>query len=231
MERVRTVEVLGDSILKGIQQEPESGRYIVKNDMDLEGLSRRWGLTIHNNSRFGLTAAKAAVLLDRLLERGLESDAVVMDLGGNDCDYPWKEIAARPDRDYPPAYSVEEFIDTYRGMVNALRKRDILPVLTSLPPLEPRRFLDWWCRGADEEAVIRWMGGSVCNVYAHQELYSHAVERLAAEEGVPLVDIRGAFLENGHLDRIIGPDGTHPNSLGQALISKAFDDFIRVRRG
>lgn len=229
MGRKLTVAVLGDSILKGIQLGKDE-KYAVCNHIDFEGLAQKWDLKIENHSRFGCTAEKASKLLDRMLQRGLASDMVLMDLGGNDCDFPWKDIAAHPERDYPPAYSVAEFLRTYGAMAEKLRTHGILPVVATLPPLEPRRFLDWWCRGADEEAVIRWMGGSVCNVYAHQELYSHAVERFAAENELPLVDIRGKFLEHGHLDQIICMDGTHPNSDGQALITEALDDFFRAYR-
>ena len=35
------------------------------------------------------------------------------------------------------------------------------------------------------------------NIYVWQERYSRAVERLAREENVPLVDVRGAFFDNG----------------------------------
>jgi len=231
MAHMKKIEILGDSILKGIQLDPETERYVVRNEIDETGLAQRWGLEIHNSSRFGCTAEKAARLLDRMLERGLDCDAVVMDLGGNDCDFKWKEIAEHPELDHPPAFSVESFTDTYRSMVRRLKERGILPILTTLPPLEPRRFLDWWCRGADEDAVIAWMGGSVCNVYSHQEKYSRAVERLAAEEQVPLADIRGAFLEHNRLDQLICMDGTHPNSAGQRLITKTFDAFAAARLG
>lgn len=230
MEGLHTVEILGDSILKGIQLDPETGRYAVKNEMDGAGLAERWHLKIHNGSRFGCTAQKADRLLERMLERGLTCDAVVMDFGGNDCDFKWLEIAEAPEKPHPPAFSVEEFLQIYRGLVQKLRAHGIMPVLTTLPPLEPRRFLDWWCRGGDEESVIRWMGGSVCNVYAHQEKYSRAVERLARDEGVPLVDIRGKFLEYGRLDETICMDGTHPNSKGQKLITAAFDSFMQAYR-
>lgn len=226
MERLITVEVLGDSILKGVQLDPVTGKYRVDNHIDEAGLARRWGLKITNHSRFGCTAAKASKLLDRMLKRGLTCDVLVMDFGGNDCDFKWKEIAARPEEDHPPAFSLKKFLDIYRAMVRKLKEHGVLPVLTTLPPLEPKRFLDWWCRGADEDTVIRWMGGSICNVYAHQELYSHAVAQLAREESVPLVDIRKKFLEYGHLNETICEDGTHPNFAGQALITAAFDDFL-----
>ena len=109
-------------------------------------------------------------------------------------------------------------------MVRKLLRHDIVPILTTLPPLEPQLFFDWWCGRLDREAVRRWLG-SECNIYAHQERYSRAVEQLAREEHVPLVDIRGAFLDHGHLDTLLCEDGTHPNSAGQALIGQAFREF------
>ena len=109
-------------------------------------------------------------------------------------------------------------------MIGKPRRRDIVPILTTLPPLEPRLFFNWWCGRLDQAAVRRWLG-SDCNIYAHQERYSRAVERLAWEENVPLVDIRGAFLDHWHLDTLLCEDGTHPNSAGQALIGQAFRDF------
>lgn len=114
----------------------------------------------------------------------------------------------------------------YREMIVRLRLHGITPVVTTLPPLEPERFFNWWCRDLDQEAVRRWLG-CVCNIYAHQENYSRAVERLARETQTPLVDLRGAFLAHGHVERLLCEDGTHPNSAGQALIGQTFRDFAR----
>ena len=60
--------------------------------------------------------------------------------------------------------------------------------------------------------------------------HTNAVERLAREENVPLVDVRGAFLDYGHLEQTLCADGTHPNTVGQGLITKAFQDFGRGLR-
>ena len=147
-----------------------------------------------------------------------------MDFGGNDCDFKWREIAETPTETHLPAVPLPEFVERYRGMVRKLLRHDIVPILTTLPPLEPQLFFDWWCGRLDREAVRRWLG-SECNIYAHQERYSRAVEQLAREEHVPLVDIRGAFLDHGHLDTLLCEDGTHPNSAGQALIGQAFREF------
>ena len=224
MKHLTEIEIFGDSILKGIQPDRDTGKYVVRNDIDISGLSREFGLSVHNDSHFGSTVVKGGRLLDRMLDRGASWDAVVMDFGGNDCDFRWTEVAADPEGEHSPNVPPAEFLERYRTMVRKLKDRGIVPILTTLPPLEPRRFLDWWCQNLDKGAVERWMG-EVSTIYTHQEHYSHLVERLSREEQVPLVDIRGAFLEHGRLGPLICEDGTHPNSAGQAVITCAFREF------
>lgn len=225
----RQVTLLGDSILKGIQVDLGSRRYRSQNDINTEALESEFQLAIHNDAHFGATVRKGSRLLDRMLDRGLSCDLLVMDFGGNDCDFRWREIAEDPAGDHVPNVPLDEFVELYRGMIRRVKERGIRPILTNLPPLDSQRFFDWWCADLDKDAVMRWLG-DVGNIYAWQERYSRAVERLAREEQVPLVDVRGAFLDHGHLERILCADGTHPNSEGQGLITQAFQNFGRQLR-
>lgn len=229
MERLQSVLMLGDSILKGVQVDPATKKYITKNDMGQEALAADFALKMQNQSHFGATCVKGGRLLERILARQPGYDAVVMDFGGNDCDYAWAEIAADPAGDHVPHVPLAEFVERYRTMVRQIREAGMEPVLTTLPPLIPQRFFDWWCGGLDGDAIRGWMG-DVCNIYAHQERYSHAVEEVAKSEGAALVDIRRAFLENGRIDSLMCEDGTHPNSAGQALIGQALREFFRQRQ-
>ena len=229
MEQRRQVTLLGDSILKGIQVDLDSHRYRTQNELDTEALESEFQLSIHNDAHFGATVRKGSRLLDRMLARKLPCDLLVMDFGGNDCDFRWQEIAADPTAEHLPNVPLPEFIELYRTMLRRVREQGIRPILTNLPPLDSQRFFDWWCGELDKSAVLRWLG-DVGNIYAWQERYSRAVERLAREENVPLVDVRGAFLDYGHLERLLCADGTHPNSQGQALITHAFQEFGRTLR-
>ena len=100
MKRVSQIQVLGDSILKGIQVEPATGRYVTRNDIGISGLERDFGLTVKNGSHFGATVIKGQRLLERLLQRETPCDVVVMDFGGNDCDFRWDQVAADPEGDH-----------------------------------------------------------------------------------------------------------------------------------
>lgn len=184
--------------------DPETKRYVTRNEIGIPDLERDFDLTVRNDSHFGASTIKGERLLDCMLERG------------GDCGGAGGGASARR--------APSQVCQAVPGMIGKLRRRDIVPILTTLPPLEPRLFFNWWCGRLAQAAVRRWLG-SDCNIYAHQERYSRAVERLAWEENVPLVDIRGAFLDHWHLDTLLCEDGTHPNSAGQALIGQAFRDF------
>ncbi len=225
MKQIKKIEVLGDSILKGIQVNPENKRYYTKNDIDMNMLSSMYSLTITNDSRFGCTVTKGSQLITKKLEKGLEFDAIVMDFGGNDCDYKWEEIAANPNRCFKPNTPLDLFITEYTKLIRTIKNNHIVPILTTLPPLEPQRFFDWWCQNLNKENVMKWLG-SIKQIYDHQASYSSCVEEIARKESIPLVDIRSAFLIHGNVGSLICEDGTHPNSKGQKVITEAFENFL-----
>ncbi len=226
MKQIERIEVLGDSILKGIQVNPENKRYYTKNDIDLNKLSDMYSLTFTNDSRFGCTVTKGSQLISKQLEKGKVFDAIVMDFGGNDCDYKWEEIAANPGGEFKPNTPLDLFITEYTKLIKTIKNNHMIPILTTLPPLDPQRFFDWWCGNLNKENVMKWLG-SIKTIYNHQAMYSSCVEEIAKQENVPLIDIRSAFLKKDHVEGLICEDGTHPNSNGQKIISEAFQEFFQ----
>ena len=225
MRTLSTIELLGDSVLQGIQVNPENKRYYKKNDINTALLSKQFKLQFQNDSRFGCTVTKGSKILTKLLDNGLSCDAIVMDFGGNDCDFKWAEIAANPDGSFTPHTPIQLFLKEYKQIIQKLKSCGITPILTTLPPLEPQRFFDWWCGTLNKDNVLKWLG-SIATIYQHQEHYSSQVAMLAAKENVPLIDIRAAFLAHGSVDTLICEDGTHPNSNGQRIITDAFYTFF-----
>ncbi len=230
MNGLTNLLLLGDSVLKGIQVDEENHRYIPQNDMDLAGIQREFDLSIENKSRFGATSLNGERLLDRFLQKGSHWDAVLMDFGGNECNFNWAEIAADPAGEHFPTVALAEYVENYRRLIRKVRENGMEPILMTLPPLIPQRFFDWWCADLNQEAVHQWLGDTH-TIYTHQERYSRAVEQLAWEEGTALLDVRGEFLSHGDLGSLMCVDGTHPNTAGQQLIAGALRGFCRRRQG
>jgi len=231
MDQQRNVEVFGDSILRGVQLDDENKRYHVDNNIDVDMLEKKFLLNISNFSKFGCTISKAFTLIEKRFNSGkLQCDAIVLNLGGNDCDFDWKAVSERPDDEHQPNTPLDAFTETYKSIINYLKDKGIRPIITTLPPLDAQKFFDWFCGGLEKSAnVLTWLG-TVEAIYRWQENYSRTIEKIAEETGTLLVDLRGAFLKHRKLEQLLCADGTHPNTEGQRVITQGFLEFIEMAR-
>ena len=230
MDIKKSVEIFGDSILKGIQVNPENMRYHVDNNIDVETMEKKHFLEIKNFSRLGCTITQGIALIEKRLKGDNPiCDAIIMDYGGNDCDFKWKEVAECPEDEHLPNTPLDVFVETYRKIIGMLKEKGIHPIMTTLPPLSAQKFFCWFCKGLNKENVLKWLG-SVEAIYRWQETYSRAVEKIAAETNTLLVDVRGAFLKHRKIENLLCEDGTHPNTEGQKVITQAFLDFLENAR-
>jgi lysophospholipase L1-like esterase len=218
MQTNRVISVFGDSILKGVRMLKGTTRYGTTDDIGLESIARAHDWVLDNRSRFGCTVTKGEQLLNRLLEKNDPPAAVLLEYGGNDADFRWDEVAARPLEEHLPNTPLPVFCDTLRRMVLSLRAHGVRPVLSTLPPISSERYLNWITRnGLSKENILQWLGDANA-IYRYQEKYSLAIERLAAETGCFLVDLRSAFLDKRVLLPYLCADGIHPSDAGQRLI-------------
>lgn len=224
LEKMINIGLYGDSILEGIQINPVNKKYYVNNNIDVEKLSEKYSIQIKNYSSFGCTVTKGRNILTKRLETNNKYDAIVMDYGGNDCDYNWKAISENPKGNFSPNTPIELFTETYCDIIDTLKKKGILPILTTLPPLEPQNFFNWFCKDLNRNNILIWLG-EIKNIYYHQEHYSKAIEKIAEEKQVPLVDLRIDFLKSGNINELLCEDGTHPNTSGQKIIASSFNNF------
>ena len=221
MQTKRVISVFGDSILKGVRMLSGTTRYGTTDDIGLESICEQHDWILDNRSRFGCTIQKGEQLLNRQLEKGEAPAAVLLEYGGNDADFRWAEVADRPFDEHLPNTPLPVFTETLSRMIGTLRSRGVRPVLSTLPPISSERYLDWITRdGLSKENILTWLGDANA-IYRYQENYSRAIERLAAQTGCLLVDLRSAFLEKRSLLPYLCADGIHPNDAGQRLIHDA----------
>ena len=181
MQKNRVISIFGDSILKGVRMLSGTTRYGTTDDIGLESIAKSHDWILDNRSRFGCTVQKGEQLLNRQLEKGETPAVVLLEYGGNDADFRWAEVAARPDGEHLPNTPLPIFVETMRRMIDTLRAHHVKPVLTTLPPISSERYLDWITRdGLSKENILLWLGDANA-IYRYQEKYSLAIERLAAE--------------------------------------------------
>jgi len=209
--------IFGDSIGKGVVLEPDSGRYkSLKLDL-MEPLGSNRQVRVKNYAMFGCTVTKGLSLIERHGETLSGYDHVLLEFGGNDCNFLWHEIANAPDRAHQPKTPLDFFVSTYKHAIEKIQKAGVKPVLLTLPPLDARRFFAWVSKGVNAENILKWLGDKSM-IYRWQELYSLAVLKLGKTLGVPVIDIRSEFLCRQDLDTLIGEDGMHPTQKGYELL-------------
>jgi len=217
--------------LKGVIYNKSSNRYSVMETSPIIGLSQTYGLEVHNSSLFGCTIGKGIKLLKRSIARGLSCEVALVEYGGNDCDYPWAEIADNPTGEFSPNTPLEVFALTLKEMLETLRAKKIQPILMTLPPIDSIRYLDHICRdGLNKEAILSFLQGDIQTIARFQELYSLKINAIAKETKTALIDVRSAFLKRRDYASLIGEDGIHPTPEGHLLIASSFAEYLELHR-
>lgn len=222
---MRRVFGFGDSILKGVVlSDGPAMRYERLPEGFLERGLRPRGFDVYNHARFGSTIRTGMEVFGRHLHSVTSGDVVVLEFGGNDCDFPWSAIGENPDYPKTPFTSLPEFSRIYKCIIGDCRERGALPVILSLPPLVPQRFYDFVTRDLPAEGkanVLRWMCGNTDFVGNWHEQFNLEVFRLAREMDVPLIDITTPLLVRQDYFSFICRDGIHPNDEGHSLMADA----------
>ena len=222
------VSVYGESLLKGVSR--VGNKYVVCADK-AAAFARANHIELRNRSCFGATVEKGLKWLDRDIEAREHLGAyTVLEFGGNDCDFDWAQVAADPQGEHlckvPPA----RFLTLMQIAVEKVRAAGSKPLLTTLPPIDPGRYLDWVCRmGLSRENIMQWLG-DMNAIYRWQELYVNLIRNLSETMRVPLVDLRDAFLMRRRMDGLLCADGIHPTDEGHELILAAFGQYLEAEK-
>lgn len=220
--------VTGDSISKGVVYDEIRSKYVILKENYVSLLQQRLQGAVRNTARFGNTLLKG---IGRLKEDALEDrpDIVLIEYGGNDCDFDWDEIARDPQGEHHPKTGFDDFKTMLIESVDYLKSLQITPVLMTLPPLNADNYFKWVCKN-DPEAernVLQWLG-SVTKIYWWQERYNSLILSVSHATQTRVIDVRGAFLEHPDFTRFLCSDGIHPNKEGHRLICDRVLEFMRA---
>ncbi len=219
--------VSGDSISKGVVFDESKGRYSLIEDGYVSILQKVVKGAVFNLSKFGNTVIKGLGKLPKDVQNS-NPDIVLIEFGGNDCDFNWSEIAENPEGNHQPHTDYNLFQKLLKDSINSLKNNKIIPVLLTLPPLEADRYFKWVSKNSIEAAknILSWLG-SVNKIYWWQERYNAAILKVAEETDTKFIDIRGAFLEHPDFSNFLCKDGIHPNQNGHKVIAEKIIDYIR----
>ncbi|HZK20281.1 MAG TPA: SGNH/GDSL hydrolase family protein [Treponemataceae bacterium] len=225
----RKINIWGDSILKGIVLDESSDRYHVLEKNCVKRFSSKTGASVVNNASFGMTTQKAVERIGRSIKRRPpeKNDIVLIEFGGNDCDFFWDQISKSPDKSHEPKTPLDSFVKNIYSIIEMFKSLYISPVFMSLPPLEPNRYFEWISRNLDAANILKWLG-DVNKIYRWQEAYSNTLVEIAIKNNLRVIDVRKGFLISDNYTSLICEDGIHPNQNGHETIYKSFVDYVQA---
>ncbi len=216
--------VLGDSVAKGVIYDEIKNRYRFIKDSFVDLFSQNNKLEVTNMAKFGSTVLNGEKTLEKNIEDIKKCKYVVLEFGGNDCNYNWKEVSESPEVEHFPAVPPNEFKREYKRMIEKVKGEGCMPILLSLPPIDAKRFFDWVSRDLSKENILKFIGGKKEYIYRWHEMYNSIIFDMAQEENVRVLDIRKVFLKYPNYEDFLCADGMHPNEKGHRLISEALLD-------
>ena len=218
--------ILGDSIAKGVVFDAQRDRYVIAKETLGKQIAQVTECTVTNLSKFGCTVTDGLARFEKQKDALQDCKTVLMNFGGNDCDFLWQEISAAPDELHEPKTPIAVFKQTYLKLIERVRKCGFTPILLNLPPLDLTRYFAWISRELNADNILKWLGGTSEFIYRWHEQYNVAVHKIAQTANVKLIDIRSAFLQRRDYSRFLSDDGIHPNEEGYALIAEAVMQYL-----
>lgn len=219
----------GDSIMKGVVSKEKDGvgrpKYQVSDIGFVNRCEALLGLDIKNYACFGSTTSQGMKYIDRHVEEVAAADYVIFEYGGNDCDHNWKEVSESPHGIHFPKNPLSVFERQYRALIDRIRGMSGVPVIMSLPLIDPDKFFEFLSSGLNRDNILSWLGGKTMRLYQYHEMYNVELFKMARELGVPILDITTPFLEVGNCSDYLCDDGIHPNEKGHALIADALLNY------
>jgi len=228
------IAVLGDSILKGVVFDEITGKYKFLKESAVNLFCSTNKIEVSNYSKFGCTALRALKNLDGLFKNDGKNQGVLVELGGNDSDFDWDKVCAAPKAEHVANVPYEEFKRIIAQIIEKILGSGRRPFVMNLPPIDSDLYFNHISRNDPSRAaaLLSFLGDKNC-IYRHQELYSRAIESVARQYKLYIVNVRDAFLAvNKYTDYLCG-DGIHPNARGQSVIKQVFDstynELVRTR--
>lgn len=226
---LKSLCMFGDSVARGVILEESKNRYSFLKDSFVNSFASATGVAIDNFSKFGCTATKGLEIVRKHSDKLSEYDFVVLEFGGNDCNYDWSKIAEEPDAEHKPNSPLNQFTEYYARIIEDVREHGGRPVIMNLPPLDAERFFNWVSKGLSAENILRWLN-DVQHIFWWQEGYNSALSSLARKTKTPLIDIRSAFLKTPDYRKLLCEDGMHPNIEGHKLIYATLMRYVNKNR-
>ncbi len=227
-----SILVAGDSVLKGVSYDDARARHVLLKESFCAEAAKLLKPAVENISRFGIKSGELFTLLCDKLKKGAKDGSsppslVLLEVGGNDCDFDWDAVASEPKALHLPNTVLEKYSENLMRIINLVKDSGSQPVLCNLPPIDAERYFLRISRNEPLRAkkLLEFLG-EVGRIYWWHERYSAALTSIAQATRTPLLLLREAILSCDDYRKYISGDGLHLNESGNAKLLETLLAYI-----
>ncbi|WP_018664090.1 SGNH/GDSL hydrolase family protein [Heyndrickxia acidiproducens] len=155
-------------------------------------------------------------------------DAVLICIGGNDCNFKWDEVAKHPEEAHIPIVPPDRYIANLKHIVGEIKEKGITPILLTLPPLDPKRYYQS-ISARFGKSISHWIGLTGGIEHWHGN-YNRRLKSLIQQLNVSSIDVRSAIKKAGDLKDLISDDGIHLTAKGYNVMGrKIFKELSAIQ--
>lgn len=217
----KKLAIFGDSVLRGVIYDDKKQKYTFSKAIQWQKIENALNIEIDNHAKMGATIKDGKKRLDRYLANKPDAHMILIEFGGNDCDFDWTRVSEKKSKKHQPKVTIDMFKETLITMIKDIRSKGIQPILMTLPTIDAKRYFNWISKDKKNVKNILYFLGDIEHIYRFHEMYNLAILETAAYLNVNVIDIRKIFLKKGdQLDHLICHDGIHPTIYAEKLIVK-----------
>lgn len=220
MDTANKIFAFGDSVMKGVIYDGTS--YQVAHNNFISLCAKEISVNVRNYAKMGHTILDGIGIFHSNKSHISVGDSILIEYGGNDCDFNWQEISANPNRIHLPKVSLQGFIYSYMILLEDIKKLGARPILFSLPPISSKKYFNYFSNKMENSAkenIKKWLHGNIEFISQWHEQYNLAVFKIARDTDTKIIDISSCILSQTDYSDYICPDGIHPNERGHKLIA------------
>lgn len=213
---MKKVKIFGDSVLQGVYYD---GRYHkTKDKINPENIE------LDNYSRMGNTIVDGIDNIKRHLDECDKDTYAILEYGGNDCNYNWKDISDDPDKKHYCAVEPKEYQSKLLSAINMIKETGAKVIIASPIPISAEKFMNFISKNLSYDNILKWLG-TIQTLYNWQEYYAKLTEKIAIASNSIIMPMRDIFLQKNYED-LLCIDGIHPTIEGHEKIHRYIEGYL-----
>lgn len=217
--------VFGDSMMRGVMPD-ETGSYHASELIGFPEIAEKCEIEIINYAMPTFTTERVLGWAQSTMARIDKPDAVIIECGGNDCDYDWKIFTESAGTELKHRRDLEHFSNDYEELISFFENMNVPVIAAMTPHIATGKYLSHL---KEVSADIQKYSNSLPSVKLMKMAYNEYEKRMyeiANRHNCDIIVLQNKFDQVADSEDYFSADGMHPNERGYQLIGQSFLEFF-----